>query len=136
MTIVVRDAEGNIQYFADRADGLVLSPGQRAEESPLSFAEYAARLVLSVGGVSGETILVPAGGGEVIVRVSCAPSALGHVQSVELDINGTLEKVPLIDGAGQVILSCLVPGVFVIQPADRALYPASGSSLLAVMVQE
>lgn len=137
MTIVVRDSQGVIQYFADRSDGLALLPGQKVEQVPVSFADFASRLVLSVDGLSGQTIVVKAGAGQVIVQVSCAllPSEV-PVSSVALDINGSVETVQLVNGAGRLTLSCQVPGVFLIRPADRILFPAAGSSLLAVVVEK
>ncbi|NPV75318.1 MAG: hypothetical protein HPY59_02980 [Anaerolineae bacterium] len=128
---VIRNADASIAFFAEKASDLVLAPGQVVEELQMSFAQYANRLVLSVQGLSGQTVSFPAGEGEVIVQVSCPGQA-----SVDLQINDLVETVTLTGGAGELILSCQNPGVFVIQPANRQLYPAAGSSLLAVVVEE
>jgi len=128
---VIRNADASIAFFAEKASDLVLAPGQVIEELQMSFAEYANRLVLSVDGISGQTVTFPAGEGDVIVQVSCP-----GVASVDLLVNDLLESVPLTQGRGELILSRQNPGVFVISPANRQLYPAAGSSLLAVVVNE
>lgn len=128
---IIRNADASIAFFAEKANDLVLAPGQVIEELQMSFAQYASRLVLSVDGISGQTVPFPAGEGEVIVQVSCPGQA-----SVDLLVNDLLESVPLTQGRGELILSCQNPGVFVIAPANRQLYPAAGSSLLAVVVNE
>ncbi|MCC6147779.1 MAG: hypothetical protein IT308_09450 [Anaerolineaceae bacterium] len=138
---VVRNADASIAFFAEKANDLVLAPGQVIEELQMSFAEYANRLVLSVEGVSGQTVSFPAGQGEIIVQVSCTPSPVGGGEVVDLLVNDLVETVPLSGGGGgrgegTLILSRQTPGVFLIAPANRQLYPAAGSSLLAVVVEE
>lgn len=128
-TFVIRNPDASIAFFAEKASDLVLVPGQTVEELAVSFVEYASRLVLSVEGVSGQTLTFYADKGEVTVQISAPRQA-----SVDLLVNDLTETVALKDGAGQLILSRQNPGVFIIAPANRQLYPAAGSSFLAVII--
>lgn len=129
MTVVIRNAAGEIKTFMESASGFVPEPGETLEEVPLRFAEYARRLHLSVGGRSGETIRVPVGAGAVTVRVDCPGEA-----AVSLRVNGEVREVVLEDGAGRVELPCDVPGRFVITPADRVRFCAAGEAVSVVEV--
>ena len=131
MTYIIRNADGTIKTFMQRADDLVLSPGETIETSPLPFLEYALRLFLSAGGVSGETISVAAGAPDVVVDVSCPLE-----QAVDIDINGTIEHLVLDQGMGSLQLGTGVPGSFIIQPADHRAYCPAGNSILTVEVLE
>lgn len=135
---VIRNPDASIAFFAEKANDLVLSPNQVIEELQMSFAQYASRLVLSVQGISGQTLSFPVGEEEVIVQVSCTPSPVGEGggELVDLLVNDLVEAAPLKQGAGELILSRQNPGVFLISPANRQLYPAAGSSLLAVIIEE
>ncbi len=75
------------------------------------------------------TIKAHVGDPEIIVEVSC-PEQL----TVDLDINGTIETLQLTQGKATLQLSTAVPGVFIIQPADRAAFAAAGEGLLSVEV--
>ncbi|MRR29453.1 hypothetical protein EG834_03765 [bacterium] len=131
MIYIIRNPDGNIKNFAERADDLRLNPGETLELSPLTFLQYAERFVLSVAGKCGETIKAHVGDPAVVVEVSC-PEQL----TVDLDINGTTETLQLTQGRATLQLSTAVPGVFIIQPADRKIYAAAGEGLLSVVVTE
>ena len=91
--------------------------------------QYADRFVLSVAGKCGETIKAHVGDPAVVVEVSC-PEQL----TVDVDINGTIETLQLTQGRATLQLSTAVPGVFIIQPADRITFAAAGKGLLSVVV--
>lgn len=129
MIYIIRNPDGTIKNFAERADDLRLNPGETLDLSSLTFAQYAQRFSLSVAGKCGETIKAHVGDPEITVEVSC-PEQL----TVDLDINGTIETLQLTQGKATLQLSTAVPGVFIIQPADRRTYAAAGEGLLSVEV--
>ncbi len=131
MTIVIRNAAGEIKTFMETAAGLVLEPGETMEENGLPFGTYARRLRLSALGRTGELVRVPAGDGTVPVAVECPDEV-----SVTLNINGLVEVVPLVDGTGALTLGCDTPGTYIILPADRVKYAAAGESVCVVEVVE
>ncbi len=129
MTFIIRNSDRTIKTFAERVDDFILAPGETIDSSPLSFAEYAARLSLSVNGRTGVIIRVASGAPAVVVDVSCPGES-----EVDLDVNGLPESLQLVDGKAQLILSTETPGVFIIQPADRTVYAPAGNSFLTVEV--
>jgi hypothetical protein len=129
MTFIIRTSSGEIKTYMESAAGAVLEPGETLEESPLTFAAFSRLLCLSVDGHSGELVQAAAGSGTVIVEVDCPGEA-----QVGLNINGLEESLPLADGKGTLMLSCAVPGTFVITPADRAKYCVAGEALCIVEV--
>jgi len=130
MVYIIRKADQTIKTFQTRDDDTFLDPGEVIEPSPLSFSEYAERLVLSLDGRSGETVIVPAEVKELTVHVSCPGE-----QSVDLLINGTPETVSLTKGIGSIILSADAPGLFIIKPADQTKYCPAGQATLYIEVQ-
>lgn len=129
-TFIIRNPDQTIHHFAERGDDIVLSSGQTIEELSIPFPQYAIRLILSVDGLSGQAVFVPAGPQELFVQVFCPGQS-----SIELDLNGEIQTISLANGLGQLVLNCQTPARFLIQPADRRLFPASGSSLLAIVVE-
>jgi hypothetical protein len=131
MTILIRNAQGEIKTFTETAAGLVLGSGETMEQVDLPLGIYAHRLRLLVGGRSGELVQAVTGSGTIVVQVEC-PGEM----TVALDINGLLESVPLVDGKGALTLGCDVPGTFIITPADRTMYCAAGEAICIVEVKE
>jgi len=129
MTVVIRNAAGEIKTFMETSTGYVPEPGETLEETAVPFADYARRLRLSVDGRSGETIRVPAAEGLVTVRVECPGET-----AVSLKVNGEVKVVALEDGLGSLPVSCDVPGRFLIAPADRVTYCAAGEAVSVVEV--
>ena len=132
MTFIILNADKTIHSFHQSDAGLTLAEGQTMEVSDLSFQEYAERLVLSVSGITGETVTVASEPGRIVqVNVSCPANS-----SVMLDVNGLQVEVPLVDAAGILELEADAPGLYVIRPADATLYCPAGNSILAVEVTE
>jgi hypothetical protein len=131
MTILIRNAQGEIKTFMETAAGLVLESGETMEEVDLPLGVYAHRLRLLVGGRSGELIQATPDSGPVTVQVECPGE-----KTVALSINGQVESIPLVDGKGALTLGCDVPGTFVITPADRTKYCAAGEAVCIVEVKE
>lgn len=129
MTTVIRDSAGLIKTFMETSAGYVPEPGETMEEVTDTFIEYARRLRLSVDGRSGETVRVPAGEGEVNVRVECPGQS-----AVTLTVNGEVKEVALEDGLGNLALPRDVSGRYVIAPADRVKYCAAGEAVSVVEV--
>lgn len=130
MISIIKNADGTIKTYSFPPDTHnVLKPGETLELLDYTFEEYSRRLVISAYGRSGETMRVARGSGEVTVEVNCP----GEI-TVSLDINGMAETLPLINGKSALILSTLVPGTFLIQPADRAKYCAAGQAVLKIEV--
>lgn len=130
MIYIIRNADGSIKTYAERGDDFIPQPGETMDLSPLSFAEYANRFVLSAQGFAGDLVRVRVGDPQVKILVSC-PAQL----TVDLSINGTTETVQLTQGIGEIDLSTAVPGLYVIQPADLKTYPAAGTGMLYVEVK-
>lgn len=131
MITLIRNPDGTLKTFAERGDDLSLAPGETLELSPLTFAQFAARLRLLVDGRGGETIRVPTGAPEVTIEVLCPGST-----EVGIAVNDVTETVALSNGRGEIQLSAETPGVFQLAPADRAAYCAAGESILTVEVTE
>lgn len=129
MTIIIRNAMGEIKTFMETDGGTILDAGETREEIAVPFGVFARRLRLLVNGCGGELIRVSAGSGTVIVAVECPGES-----SVQLNINGLAEDVPLVDGRGTLLLSAEVVGTFVITPAERVKYCAAGEAVCVVEV--
>ncbi len=69
----------------------------------------------------GELIQAAAGGGTIHVQVECPGET-----SVALKHQRLVETIPLVNGKGELVLSCIVPGTFIVTPADRQAYCAAG----------
>ncbi|GAP22248.1 hypothetical protein [Leptolinea tardivitalis] len=131
MTVVIRNAQGDIKTFMEQDAGTVLETGETIEEIATPFTQYAHRLRLLVDGRGGELVKARAGIGTVIVQVECPGQ-----ESVQININGMVESVPLTDGLGAVTLSCETAGTFVLAPVDRKTYCAAGEAVCVVEVEE
>lgn len=129
MIYILRNPDGSIKTYAERGDDFTLQPGETMDLSPLSFAEYAARFTLAAPAHPGDLVHVHVGDPQVQILVSC-PGQL----TVDLDLNGTIEKLQLTQGKAEINLSTAVPGLFIIQPADRRTYAAAGNGLIVVEV--
>jgi hypothetical protein len=130
MITVIRNADGTIKTFSENPENdFVFTNGETIEYIDTTFTAYAARFVLSCLGKSAETVRVRVGDPQPQVQISCPGQS-----NVAVDINGTTETLPLNLGKAQIMLSTALPGVFIIQPADRRAYPAGGQGLLIVEV--
>lgn len=130
MITLVRSKDGTIKTFsAHPFTGYSLALGEFVELVDTTFQEFAQRFVVSCAGKSGENISVKCGDPALTVQISCP-----GVASVDVDINGTVETLTLTDGVAEIDLSAEVPGLFIIQPADRTLYCAAGQAVLTIEV--
>jgi hypothetical protein len=129
MIYVIRNSDRTIKTFSERGDDFVLQPGETIETLPYSFVEFASRLRLSVDGVSGQTIIIPAGSSDIVLDVSCPGQS-----EVQLYINELLDTVLLTAGQGQLLLSAELPGTYFITPADKINYFSGGESILTIEV--
>lgn len=130
MISLVRNPDGTMKTFSEFIDPQsVLGAGESIEVINTSFDEFAKRLVISHAGRSGETIVVPRSSGDLAVEVHCPGES-----AVSLDINGTIEMLPLIDGQAALMLGTEEAGAFVIKPADTRKYCPAGQALLVIEV--
>ena len=130
MISVIRNKDGTIKTFSQTSDqDAVLAEGEAYEVVNTSFHEYASRLILSCAGRSGETLRVARGSGDLVVEVTCPNQTL-----VAIDINGSVETLPLVNGRAALLLGTEEAGVFVLKPADEAKYCAAGQSVLVIEV--
>jgi len=128
---VIRDAKNNIKTFSESTlDDYNLVIGETRELVDSTFIEYSRRFMLQAAGVYGQTVRAIVGGDDVTVGVS---TSLG-MDAVDLNINGTIERVPLVAGMGEIVLSTANPGIFIITPADRTMFCAAGNGILTVEV--
>jgi hypothetical protein len=130
MISIIRNPDGTIKTFSELIDpATVLSPGESLEQLNTTFEEFAQRLVISHAGRSGETIRVPRSSSDLVVEVRCPGET-----SVSLDINGTIETLPLIEGQAAILPGTDEPGTYIIKPADTRKYCPAGQSLLVIEV--
>lgn len=130
MISVIRSKDGSIKTYSSRPfDHYNIALGETMELMDIDVSEFAQRFKLSCMGRSGETVQVKQGDPPVTVEVAC-PGAF----TVDVDVNGSVETLTPTDGVAQIVLGTDVPGVFVIQPADRVQYCAAGLGLLVVEV--
>jgi len=129
MIYIIRNPDGTIKTFAQVGEDMILLPGETMELNSSSFVEYAQRFMLGCQGKTAQLVTAKIGDPLLIVEVQCPGQT-----SVDLDVNGTVETVPLTNGIGQIQLSTQVPGIFILQPADRQTYAAAGNGLLTLEV--
>ena len=128
---IIRDANKNIKTFSESTlDDYNLVMGETRELVDSTFIEYSRRFMLQAAGVYGQTVRAFVGGDDVTVSVSTSLS----MDAVDLNINGTIERVPLTAGMGEIVLSTANAGMFVITPADRTMFCAAGNGILTVEV--
>lgn len=127
MVIIERNQSGEIVTFWEAK---TFEKSELFEKFDGDLESYTQRLKLSIGGKSGSTIAATAGNGDLTVDVSCPGKS-----SVDLMVNDLKETVPLTDGKGSIILSCAVPGLFVIQPANKKEYFTGGEAIAVVEVK-
>jgi hypothetical protein len=130
MITIVRAADGTIKTFSERANNdynQVL--GETIEHLDTTMEEYASRFKVSCQGKSGETIQVGALSGDRLVQI-----ATGTDQPIGVSVNGIIETLTPANGFCFVTLGTEVPGIFIIEPADRRLYCAAGEGRLVVEV--
>ncbi len=130
MITLIRAKDGTIKTFSEKPHSdynLVL--GETVEQLDLDFNTYAQRFRFSCGGRSGETLSVQQGSGDLLVDLDCP-----GVETVEVDINGLVDTLVVVNGKAQLTLSSDVPGVYLLQPADRRSYCAAGEAVLCIEV--
>lgn len=132
MLSIIKDKDGNIITFSESLlHDYNKALGESMELLDTTMSEYSQRFILSVEGVTGQTFSIGMSEFDLTVYVSTNLDLV----SVDVDINGVIETVPLIEGKGHVILSPTNPGSFIITPADRKTFCAAGNGLLVVEVQ-
>lgn len=130
MITLIRNTDGSIKTYSEFPESMeALAPGESVETVNMSFAEYSRRLTLSCNGRSGETLRVPCSSGDLTVEVRCP-----NMTSVSLNINGTIEVLPLINGQAALLLGTGEAGVFLLQPTDTRRYCPAGQSVLVIEV--
>ena len=131
MLTIIRDANDNIKSYSQSSpEDAPLILGEHIEKIETTMEAYANRFRLSIADFPGQYYSCPASGAEVIVSVQ---SSL-PVPSVDLDINGMIETIDLVNGQAWLRLSIETPGLFLLQPADRRLFCAAGVGLLTVEI--
>lgn len=132
MVYIIRAKDQTIKTYAELPlEQYNRALGETEEELPISFADYANRFVLSCNGVSGQTISVNIGHDPLLVELSVPGE-----DTVDVDINGSKFTLTPTGGGAALLFSCDVPGVYVIQPADRARYCAAGQAILVLEVNQ
>jgi hypothetical protein len=132
MITIIRSMDQSIKSFCTGTEPTCdAALGESVEYLNTNINEYANRLILSTLGKTGVTLSIPHGEGGVTVNVSCP----GHT-SIDLTVNGTVQTVALVNGAGELALSTETPGIYVIAPADRTVFCAAGNGLLCVEVTD
>lgn len=125
---ILYGSDGAIKSFGvgDGSDW-VLSPGETIEVLPNEeLKSFEGRLILAADKLS----IVADGKDEVAVTVSTnmkPPPA-----SIDLDINGFVESIALVDGKGQLLIIADAPGVITIKPVDQKTYPACGRGIISI----
>lgn len=130
MITLVRAADGTINSFFDGVSkDHSQALGETLEYIDTSFDEYASRFRLMCKGKSGETISVKRGSGDIVIDVFTP-----GVDTVDVAINGSVERLTPIGGVSHLTLCTVVAGVFVIEPADRKLFCSAGEGKMVVEV--
>jgi hypothetical protein len=129
MIYILRNPDGTIKTYAERGDDFTLQPGETMDLFPQSFTEYADRFTLKAQNQPGDLVRVHVADPQVKILVSCPGQP-----SVDVDLNGTIETLQLTQGKAEINLSTAVPGLFIIQPADRRTYAAAGQGFITVEV--
>ena len=131
MISIIRDKDGNIKTFSNSIlQDYNKSQGESTELINTTLLEYSQRFMLSVDGISGQTFTIGMSEFDLTILVSTNLDLV----SVDVDINGVIETIPLTEGKGHLILSTYNPGTFIITPADRKTFCAAGNGLLVVEV--
>lgn len=131
MISIIRDKDGNIKTFSNSIlQDYNKSLGESTELINTTLLEYSQRFMLSVDGISGQTFTIGMSEFDLTILVSTNLDLV----SVDVDINGVIETIPLTEGKGHIILSTYNPGTFIITPADRKTFCAAGNGLLVVEV--
>ena len=130
MPYILKDQDENILSYGETSFYIQPESGMTMTFEDLSFYDYSRRLVLSHNGQSCITVQAYQSGPDVQIDVvtSLPLSIIG------IDINGTVESVPLVEGKGKIMLSTANPGIFILSPADRKTFCAAGKSVIAVEV--
>lgn len=129
MIYLLRGPDGAILGAGER-DDWVPAGGQTVEPLDTTLAAYTRRFHLS----ADKTRLAADGADAalVTVRVEASPPPA----EVVLRVNGTPHTVTLASGVGSLLLQAETPGVFVVEPADPALYCRAGEGTLAIEAEE
>lgn len=131
MISTVRDKDGNVKTFSPLAlDDYNKSQGETIEILNTTIEEYSRRFMLSIDGETGHTYSIGMSEFDLTVNVSTTPDLV----SVDIDINGYTENIPLTEGKGHFTISTYNPGTFIITPADRKTFCAAGNGLLVIEV--
>ncbi len=130
MIHVIYDQNGVIKYYVESIEGLELQPGETLEEINVTFEEFAARFTLSHNGQT--CLIVYAHVGDPAVEI--AVTAPGY-SAASVDVNGQPQTVPLINGAGTLIIPTTAPGRFTLAPTDRHAFCAAGNGSLLVVIE-
>ena len=120
----------NILTYSETSFYIQPESGMTMTFEDLSFYDYSRRLVLSHNGQSCITVQAYQSGPDVQIDVVTSLP----LSTIEIDINGTVESVPLVEGKGKIMLSTANPGIFILSPADRKTFCAAGQSVIVVEV--
>lgn len=130
MITLIRSKDGTINSFIDGVTkDHSQALGETLEYIDVSFAEYAGKFKLVCNGKSGETISVKRGSGNIVIDVFTP-----GVDTVDVAINGSVERLTPIGGVSHLTLSTDVAGVFIVEPADRKLFCSAGEGKMVVEV--
>lgn len=130
MVAVLRNPDQTIKTFSERGEDFNLSPGETLEDVNMSFANYAARLRISAGGLSGETLRVAAGSPDVPVTITCPGR-----ETIPILVNDEVRDITLVDGVGSFSLPVSQPAVYILKPYEQTLYCPAGEALMVVVVE-
>lgn len=130
MPYILKDKDQNILSYSESSFPVDQAKGESLEYIDCSISEYSRRLELSHMGQCCATVRVNQSGPYVQIDVH---STLA-VASVDLDVNGVVETVPLIEGSGKILLSTAYAGVFIIMPANRKTFCPAGKGTIVVEV--
>ena len=130
MPYILRDKDLNILTYSETSSVVDEQKGETLTFVDLSFYEYSRRLVLSHNGQSCITVQAYQSGPDVQIDVVTSLP----LSTIEIDINGTVESVPLVEGKGKIMLSTANPGIFILSPANRKTFCAAGQSVIVVEV--
>lgn len=131
MISIIYNPDGSIKTFAENVADVQLQPGEKVEDLPVTFEEFAARFVLSHNGMPCQTVYAHVGDAPVQVQVS-APG----FSSVAVDVNGTPQTVELTNGTGTLTLPTDAPGRFALSPSDGTAFCRAGWGSLLVVIQD
>ena len=130
MPYILRDKDLNILTYSETSSVVDEQKGETLTFFNFSFYEYSRRLVLLHNGQSCITVQAYQSGPDVQIDVETSLP----LSSIDIDINGTVESVPLVEGKGKIMLSTANPGIFILSPADRKTFCAAGQSVIVVEV--